>query len=213
MTDARCIGVFGRQGGGKTTRVATLVENVRRVIAFDPMDKYARRAKGFIRARNLAAVREAIRDGLGQDAWKIAYVPADDYPRRLLGLAEMLWPAQSPEHTDARMTLVVEEMALVYPFRPLTSAPAGMPHAVLQGRHRRIEIIGVSQHPSLVSMEFLSNCMDTYALPQAATIDIAALCQVHGREHAEKLRRLTPHSYLHFSNGKVTRGRDPKRRR
>lgn len=208
MTGARRIGVFGRLGAGKTARVMALVEKVPQVVAFDPMDKYGRRSDSFVRIRKLPALRDAIRKARAGAACRIAFVPSDNYPQMLLGLAELLWPAQSPED-EGRITLVVEEMALVYPFLPVASVSAGMPHAVLQGRHRRIEIIGVSRHPSLVSMEFLANCAETYALPQAAKIDIAALCQVHGREHAEKLSQLTPNSYLRFAKGEVTCGKDP----
>ena len=208
MKDAQCRAVFGRRGSGKTTRVKALIRNARRVVVFDPMDEYA--GAGFFPCRTLAALRDRIiADWPGGS--RITYIPSGDHARMLHGLMDLIWAAQATARQ--KITVVVEEMNLGYPARPLPARLIGMQRAVLQGRHRGIEIIGVSQRPALVSMDFRSNCAETYVFPLGAGPDIQAICEVHGREHAAAIKKLVAHTYLRFSDGKVKQGRNTRPRK
>lgn len=209
--DARCLGAFGRRGSGKTTLTMRLIRRMSRVVTFDPMDEYARTGGGFVRCATLAEVRDRMLSAWRR-GFRLAYVPAGDHPRMLHGLTDLIWHAQAGANVP-NVTIVVEEMNLGYPARPLPARLMGMQRAVLQGRHRGIEIIGVSQRPALVSMDFRSNCAETYVFPLGAGPDIQAICEVHGREHADAIKKLKAHTYLRFIDGQVKPGRNTRPRK
>lgn len=212
MSDATCIAIFGQRGSGKTTRTRALIAQGRRVVVFDPIGEYAR-SPGFAECRSLREVLKRLKAGWGR-GFRIAYVPSGDHPRMLHGLASMLWQAQEPYERgiDRRQVLlVVEEMNLGYPVSKLPAGYTGMSRATLQGRHRGINVIGVSQRPALVSADFRGQVAETYALKLATAQDLDAICRVYGREHEPALRGLKEHEWLRFAGGTVARGKNRRR--
>jgi hypothetical protein len=205
---ADCIAIWGRRGSGKTTLTKKLLGGHRRVIVFDPMAEYA--GAGFRRCDSLEAVLRALKAGWGR-GFRIAYVPSGDFPRMLHGLATLIWHAQSPYQTGAdrrELLFVVEEMNLGYPATKLRADYSGMTKITLQGRHRGISIIGISQRPAGVSADFRGMVAETYVLPLSTALDLRAVTDVYGREHDRALRALRPHAWLRFLDGQVITGKN-----
>lgn len=209
VKDARCIAVYGRRGSGKSTRVKALLRGHKRLIVFDPMGEYGR--EGLAEPADTLAEVRAIMRRRWRAGFRIAYQPAGDYVAKLHHLAEFLWHAQAPyeDGSDPRkLMLVVEEMNLGFPVTKLPRGQEGMLRLVLQGRHRGIEIIGVTQRPAAVSADFRGNVAETYVLPLSQALDYKAVGEVIGREHEPKLRALQPHHWLHWDGATLTEGRN-----
>ena len=210
--DAKCTAVYGRRGSGKTTRVKALLRGASRVVVFDPMAEYA--AAGYRRADSIKEVLAGLKAGW-KKGFKIAYVPTTENMKALHALASLLWEAQIHYESGRerrKITLVVEEMNLGFPNSKLPSGCFGMTRAILQGRHRGLEIIGVTQRPALVSPDFRGNVAETYVLPLSTGHDYRAVAEIYGRETEKTLRSLQPHEYIHFFSGGSEKGRNVKPR-
>ena len=206
--DARCTAVYGRRGSGKTTLVKGLIKSSDRLVVFDPMGEYAR-APGFRRAVSVAGVLVHLKSGWGR-GFRIAYDAGGAYINRLHSLSLLLWQAQEPYDRGAdrrKLTLVVEEMNLGYPASGLPRGQDAFTRLVLQGRHRGIEVVGVTQRPALVSANFRSNVAETYVFPLEDEIDVAVILKKIGRAREADLRALRDFTYLRLAQGRVEAGR------
>jgi len=207
--DAKVYLVCGRRGSGKTTRARALCHRARRVVCFDPMREYGH--LGFREVHTLSDLRAAMR-WAWRGGFRIAYVPiGGNEIEALHHLSRFLWRVQRPYEVGAdpqKLTLIVEEMSLSFPARPLSPTVGGFVQAVNQGRHVGLDIIGVTQRPAEVSGTFRGNAAEIYIFPLAAAIDRQSILQILGREYGEALRQLQPHSYLKFADGEVTKGRN-----
>lgn len=206
--DARCIAVYGRRGSGKTTLVKGLVKSSNRLVVFDPMGEYAR-LSAFCRAVSVGGVLAYLKNGW-RGGFRIAYDVPGQYLARLHALSELLWQAQAPYDAgvDARkLTLVVEEMNLAYPASGLARDQDAFTRLVLQGRHRGIEVVGVTQRPALVSPNFRGNVAETYVFPLEDEIDVAVMLRKIGRAREAELRALRDFHYLWLAQGRVEPGR------
>ena len=203
--------VVGRQGSGKTTMVQSMVEASDRLVVFDPRDEYAE-SMGLFRVSTYGHIDAAMRAGWG-DGFRVAFVPSSGIElTQLHNLCRMLWQAQANYEAglDGRkLTLVVEEMDLSYPARPLPADSQGMTRLCNQGRHVGINLIGVTQRPTLVSLTFRGNANETWVFPLGWADDQAAILSMIGREHKEKLRDLKNHSFIRYSDGQVLEGENP----
>lgn len=206
---AEVVGVWGMRGSGKTTRARELVHDAARVVAFDPLDEWAR-FPGWTRAESL---RELV--AVFKRSWRrfrVAYVPAaGQLPAQLHGVAAVLWQAQAPFPACPGLVLVVDELDATFPAHRLPAQLDGMPTLVLRGRHRGVGVVGISQRPALVSLSFRGNCARQYVLQLAAQQDRAAVLALIGREHGRQLAELAPHDFLEAHAGMVRRGRNGRR--
>jgi hypothetical protein len=206
VKDARCILVTGRRGSGKTTLVQTLIEGCPALIAFDPIGQYAREF-GWARAATLDELHRKL-SGIWGQGFKIAFSPAGDFARELHRLSVYLWAAQvlyETGRTRRKLSLVVEEMNLSFPVTRLPDGCQGFLRLVLQGRHRGIEIIGVTQRPALVSADFRGNVAETYVF----ALGYAEDQRLWGRACQPIIASLAPHAYLRLADGEAARGQNP----
>ncbi|MET4701980.1 DNA helicase HerA-like ATPase [Constrictibacter sp. MBR-5] len=205
--DARCIAVFGRRGAGKSTLVKSLVAGAGRLVVFDPMGEYAR-MPGYRRAASVGEVRKILRASWGR-GFRVAFVPEREHVKALHSLSALLWGAQIA-YDDGRDTrkllLVVEEANLGFPNRPMRPGEDAFLRLILQGRHRGIEIIAVTQRPALVSPNFRSNAAETYCFALSDEIDLSTMRRMVGKAREAELRAMPVHHYFRVSNGTVERG-------
>lgn len=203
----RCTAIYGRRGSGKTTLVKQLVGDRPRLVVFDPMGEYARTA-GFRRVASVAGVLAQLKAGWGS-GFRIAFDVQGDYAEQLHSLAVLLWQAQEPYDAgrDCRpITLVVEEMNLGYPATSQRRNLDGFTHACLQGRHRGLEVIGVTQRPALVHPNFRGNAAVSYIFALEDEGDVAVMLKKLGRKHDAQLRGLADFAYLRIEAGQVSVG-------
>ena len=88
-----------------------------------------------------------------------------------------------------------------------------MGRATLQGCHRGLEIIWISQRPVLVSADFRGKVAETYVFTLSVGHDLAAITEVYGREHHGPIRALQNHQYARFVGTaiKIVCNRNPGR--
>lgn len=197
------------RGSGKTTRARHLVAGAGRLVVFDPLAEWA----GFPGFTTASTLRELVT--VLKRSWRrfrVAYVPAPgQLAAQLHGVASVLWQAQEPYPRCPRLVLVVDELDQTYPAHRLPAQLDGMPTLVLRGRHRGVEVVGISQRPALVSMNFRGNLAVQYVFALAAQQDRQAVLALIGREHARQLAALKPHEFLEAHPGAVRVGRNPRR--
>jgi len=141
------------------------------------------------------------------DTWRLALTVAGDFELELHKLSVYLWHAQAPYESGRdrkKLTLIVEEMDLSVPNHATPKGMGGFKRLVLQGRHRGVEIIGVTQHPALVPIWFRINCAERYLF--ALGVEDHG---VMGARYRAELASLTPHRFVRFAGGTVTRGENP----
>lgn len=201
---AQCIFVTGRRGSGKTTRVLELAGQALRVIAYDPTGEYAR-GFGWPSAATLEELRRLLAPAWRR-SFRIAYTPAPPHLERGHFFAEVIFRAQEPFERGRLplLRVILEEMQNVYPVQDLPRDRQGMVTLTNQGRHRGIEIIGVSQRPASVSKNFRDNCAAIYALaPGIGAADFM------GPRYRAEIERLEPHAWLKFEGaGIAARGKN-----
>ena len=95
-------------------------------------------------------------------------------------------------------------MDLSVPNHATPKGMGGFKRLVLQGRHRGVEVIGVTQHPALVPTWFRINCAERYLF--ALGVEDHA---VMGTRYRDELARLTPHRFIRFADGAATSGGNP----
>lgn len=203
IKDAELTLIVGKRGSGKSTITKALIKGRQKIVVFDPRDEYTRGAK----CRTLAQVKKVMKAGWGR-GFELSYVPPGGRePAALHDLVCFLWSAQAPyqKGIDPRkLTLVIEEMNQGYPVYALPADMRGMDTAVNQGRHVGLELVGVTQRPALVSMNFRSQVSSTYLFALEEEQDVKLMARKFGRGLEDKIRNLPKYHCLMRHDGKVT---------
>ena len=209
--DARKIGVWGGTGSGKSTRVKEIIRDNSRVIVIDPIGDY-QQEKGFRCYTTIKGLYKAIKAGWNTGFRAVLVVQRGQDPQRVLEeLAEGLFKIQTPYKFGVEgreITLVVEEMSLSYPERTLGQGERSFLELVNLGRHYGVEIMGVSQRIAEVKKNFVGNCSEHFFFRLGSAADRNAVTAIIGTEHKQDLMALQTHEYLHFSQGKTTKGKN-----
>jgi len=208
VADPICVAVFGRRGFGKSTLVQSLTRGAPRAVAYDPVGEY-HRALGWARADTVADVVAHFKTHW-RHGFRVALTIGGDHIASLHRLSLFLWEAQRHYETGADrrpLVLVVEEMNLSVPNHAIAAYARGFLSLVLQGRHRGVGIVGVSQRPSLVSADFRSMVEARYTFGLGEPSDALAF----PREYRETILTLPPHHYLKFGGGRVETGQNRRR--
>lgn len=191
--DAQVIGVYGRRGTGKTTRIKNLIEKRKRVIVLDPKGEYP---------------NPVAWDDLGQviqgREYLVSYRPKYGTEIEVL---DRLSRALLKNRTG-RICLVVDELQKFAPQRGMPPGMNGFIQLVQEGRHADVEIIGATQRPATVQIDFRGNAEVSYILGLSWQNDVDVICQMIGREFKDRLKSLEVHEFLRFEGGQVTSGRN-----
>lgn len=196
--------VCGRRGSGKTTLARRLLGDRRRVVVFDPLGEWCTfSAFRGGRADTLVELRELLKRRW--HSFRVAYVPEGDLVAQLDGLARFLWEAQAPYPACGTLALVIDEANLGIPNQRLRAGLAGMSKLTLQGRHRGVALLAISQRPALVSVDFRGSAHRTFAFALPAPQDRQALAAQLGRA-AQQLGALPDRRFIVEQAGLVTTG-------
>ena len=149
-SQAKIICIFGKRGSGKTTLAWRLLHGKRRVILFDPLGQYEGDAspqgrKWFV---SLYELRQHVQ---ARDTFFAVYRPTR---------ARESFPLLS------RIACKVGKLCLVAEEISWAISPAKMnteiENLIRYGRHRDVELIGISRRPSEVNRDLTANADEIY---------------------------------------------------
>ena len=208
MSDAELTAIFGRRGCGKSTICKALLKSRSRVVVFDPCDEYSA-GRGWVRVTSRKALAEAIAKRISK-GFKIAYVPPEgDHIEALHWVAEIIWRAGEGGR-NRHITLVIEEANMALPKHALPRDRSAAKRLILQGRHRGIEMIAVTQRPSLLSSDFIGNCATIYAFAVSDVNDVDTISRYMGRERKAEIAAQVSFKFLRRENGQICTGATTK---
>ncbi len=184
MTDFqnRIVGIVGRKGSGKSTRVATLLKYCPRIFAWDPMGDHR---------RLLPDLFEGIDDDLYKYLYQASraktfacvYIPGEDLEEEFEEICELVYHY-------GRMLLCVEEAPLICKAAYL---PPVFGKIVRTGRHHAIDLLWTAQRASEVSRT-LTSATDLWILySQTEPRDLDAIAARCGRDLADRVAGLGLH--------------------
>lgn len=193
------IGIYGASGSGKTFRAKKLIEKCTRLVVFDSLGDFA--GYGWLRVYDIKGLKAALVKNW-QKGFKIAYIPKSGNEESELDEVSMiLYAAQAEYPRDPQITFVVDELSLCYPKNGKCST--GFTNLACRGRHRGINLIGISQRIAQVNTNFRGNCTSSYFFRPADHVDIDTLAKIIGRDYIEKIRTMENYNFFHFKNGKI----------
>lgn len=202
---AGCFGIWGRRGSGKSTWLKQRLAEEPRAIVFDPMGEYGDHGFKLFRSQ-----RELARHVLAHwGAFRVAYVPAAGAEAaELSSLSWWLAGVQDRAKEQGKrweiIAFAIEELNLSFRLQG-EGRCTGFAELCSRGRHRGIEMYGVSQRLPEVSRRFRDNCTDHVIFCQARSKAREAALEIDAEE-ADVLR-LEPLDYLHSAGGQVLRSR------
>jgi hypothetical protein len=150
MTDFqnRIVGVVGRKGSGKSTRVATLSKYCPRIFAWDPMEDHSDLLPDAFEGVD-EELNEYFKQARRAKTFACSFTPVEDLEEEFEEVCRLVYDY-------GRMLFVVEEA-------PLVLKAGYMPHAfgriVRTGRHRQIDLLWTAQRASEVSRTLTSPCL------------------------------------------------------
>lgn len=184
MTDIqnRIVGVVGRKGSGKSTRVATLLKYAPRILVWDPMGDHS---------DLLPDVFEGIDEELDEyfeqarraKAFACGYIPINDPEREFEEICDLVYHY-------GRMLFCIEEAPLVCKAGYM---PPEFGRIVRTGRHRSIDLLWTAQRASEVSRTLTSATDFWIFYSQTEPRDLDAIAERCGREIADEVAGLGLH--------------------
>ncbi|KZK78189.1 AAA-like domain protein [Pseudovibrio sp. W64] len=202
--------VCGRSGSGKSTIVKAMIAELKAVklIVFDVQDEYSKGKPGWVRVTNMKDLIRTMK-AKWKKGFKIAYVPTGDLMAVMDKIAKLVWALQEAYEAGADMrqfTLVVEEADTGMPNRTMPAGMDGIQNLSNRGRHRGINLIGVSQRPALVHTTFRGNCSSQFVFALANDIDRKQICQTVGPEFKKELSQMPNFKFWKLKDGRIQRG-------
>ena len=159
--------VYGETGSGKSTAAKALLRERAHIFAIDPMGEYGGADWSVCETRRgvLNAVTDRIRKG---KRLKISYRCGGAYATEAPWLARAIYCFQMANKgtvgVSPHVTLVMEEANAYYPAQAIQSGPAQIfDELVLRGRHYGVNILAVTQRPSLISTTLRGNAGEIWA--------------------------------------------------
>ena len=173
-SQAKIICIFGKRGSGKSTLAKKFLHGKPRVIVFDALGEYDGE-----RFDNLGELLARIRN---RARFSVVYRPRD-------ARAEFPWLARIAYEVGS-LCLVAEEISWAI-------SPAKMPveieTLIRYGRHRDVELIGISRRPAEVNRDLTSNANEIYIFRTHEPRDVDYFRKVIGSA-ADGLPNLPPYT-------------------
>ena len=205
-TSSRRIGIFGASGSGKTTKALELVKDCKRLIVFDVLDDFTGK---FTRITNFTFLKTFLIKNYAK-GFRVAFVPpSGSEPFALSELClflKLLQRGYKEGKHQVKICLFVDELNVSYPLGYHNRNPQnGFSFVNLQGRHYGINVVGVSQRPSLVCLPFRANLSDVFIFRMADFNDIKAAVQMFGSAYRQQILDLPNYKYLYKNDqGKIS---------
>lgn len=179
--------VIGKRGSGKSWLVKFLTRDMNRLIVYDIMSEYT---DGVIfDDTEIRGLMYFWREIYKQN-FRIIYRPMQTK-------AELIWIAEAV-FALGDVTFVVEEIDSICTANDM---PEPMQAIIQRGRHRNIELIGVTPAPFGIHRDLTRQAKDIYVFKTNEPRDVLYLRQLLGESIEEKLTALEPFQFIHWSEG------------
>jgi len=188
--------VVGRKGCGKSTLSASLIKSVRRVVVLDPQNEY----NVGVKVNSLHAFVDVITRYRFSDDMKITYFPEDMTNRKKWfdGICKIVYAV-------GNLTFVIEELGL---FMSATSFPEEFAKLVMSSRHKRINIVGITQRATKIPRDLRSQADKIYTFHQVEPLDLKYIAEYMEAGNVSRIRSLSDHHYLlWFPDGKTIKSK------
>jgi len=180
----RIVGVVGRKGSGKSTRVQVLLRYCPRFVVFDVMGEHAKENGN--RLETTRQLSEFLRWSRQQPAFAATFVPSGELDEEIEEVARLIY-------ARGELCFVCEEVPLYiqagYMF-PLFGK------LIRTGRHQQIDIVWTAQRAAEVSRTVTSLTDQWVLFSQTEPRDLSALADRCGREVADRVVGLGLHDYF-----------------
>ena len=181
----RIVGVVGRKGSGKSTKMREILERCRRLFVMDPMGEHSWIPNRF------SDVRQAYQF-LGwastQQYCAGALIPQRSLEKEFAVLAELVY-------LSGNLTFGVEEVPM---FCQPSYLPPQFDRIVRLGRHRKINLVWTAQRMAEVARR-LTAATDVFVLfAHTEPRDLDAIAERCGSEVAKQLAALPVHGYVNW---------------
>lgn len=184
MTDFqnRIVGVVGRKGSGKSTRVATLLKYCPRLLVFDPMGDHSIWLPDVLEGMD-EETEDYFEHASRVKTFACGYIPVNDPVEEFEELCDLVYH-------HGRMLLCIEEAPIVCKAGYM---PPVFGRMVRTGRHRMIDLAWTAQRASEVSRTLTSATDFWIFYSQTEPRDLDAIAERCGREIADKVAGLGLH--------------------
>lgn len=183
----KIVGVIGRKGSGKSTRVKTILLYVPRICVWDPMREYldtvANKVEGPNYEEGEHILHPCFKEAGRTKTFALTYIPDEASEEEFEEICQIVYHY-------GHMLLVVEEAPLVMKAGYM---PPTFGKIVRTGRHRGLDLLWTAQRAAEVSRT-LTSMTDVFIFySQTEPRDLDAIADRCGREAADRVAGLGLH--------------------
>lgn len=208
--DGKRMGILGKSGSGKTFFAQRCIRENNRLVILDPKHSgswkaYAKDNNIYV-ANGLADLVDVISDNR-DGTFRILYCPNPETRfLELHGISEVLERLQRKYmnmEADDKVTLLIDELHMLNPLHDNYKNGNGFLRLVTMGREYGINIIGITQRPQNISMDFRDNVDRVCGFKVAGTKPAKAVTDMcDGNEEVYKaLLDLNPYHHVYYEEG------------
>lgn len=194
----RIVGIIGRKGTGKSTRLADELKSEPRLFVWDPMDEYSWVPNSLSTAD---AVRDFFRWSRNHSNWAARFVPGGDLEEELEQIVPILYGR-------GNFALTVEEVPLICTASHL---PPNFGKLIRTGRHRAIDVNWTAQRASEASRTLTSLTDEFVLFSQTEPRDLDAIAARCGPQIADEVAHLDRHDFIVWDVGQRKIASDSRR--
>ncbi len=177
--------VMGKRGSGKTYLVKTLCRQYLRLFIYDPQGEYT---DGVI-VDDLAELRDVWLKVYRKN-FRIVYRPVDA-ELEFEPVCKLVWECQNLAFVIEEVQSFCNPQSICYDFKAI----------VAKGRHRDIELIGVTQRPAEISKLLTSQAKQMMIFRVTDPNDTKYFTATFGPEFTEKLEQLQQYEFVKWQDG------------
>jgi DNA helicase HerA-like ATPase len=197
---ARITAIYGGTGSGKSYATKRALSRSARFIVFDPQHEYGPVCGGEVVSSPPELIR-AMNDNYRH--FKIAYQPEGD---RIMSdeldiVSKVCWDWS--EYLPG-LTLVIEEANLGYPPEQLPADKRGVQRLILQGRHREVKLVAITQRPKLIHPNLRGEAQRMVVFRLQNYSDLQVLKEMVGPDYINEISNLQPQESLTFELNRKT---------
>jgi len=179
--------VMGKRGSGKSVLVKYLIRNVNRLVIYDIMSEYV---EGVTFDETELCQLGLFWGQVYKQGFRLIYRP-------MIPKTEIEWIAEAV-FALGDLTFVVEEIdSICTPF----DIPLPMQAIIQRGRHKNVEMIGVTPAPFGIHRDLTRQAKDIFIFKTTEPRDVQYLQRLLGSRIEHKLAALEQYEFIHWSDG------------